>query len=380
MSKLTMLLIKSKNFMQTVKFVNLGKQYLDLRDEIIDVFDKISKQGNYILTDEVQEFEVNFSNYCGTKYAIGVANGSDALFLPLLSLDIGPGDEVITTPNSFIASAWVIARTGARIIFCDVADDMNLDPNKLESVITKRTKAILLVHLTGRIANMDEIQSIASKYSLHIIEDAAQAVGATYRGKKAGSFGICAGFSLHPLKNLHVHGDGGIITTNEKWLYEKLLKFRNHGLKNRDECEFWGINSRLDAIQAGIANIKLKYLDSWNSQFRKLATMYSEGLKDFVIVPEEYQYEKPIYHRYMIQHPNRNNLQIFLAEKGIETKVNYPIPLHLQEAAKELNYTIGDFPRAERLADSILSLPIYPELEEDKVSYVIDKIVEFSTK
>jgi len=366
--------------MQEVKFVDLSKQYLSLKEEILQSFDRLSTTGSYILTKDVTEFEEKFASYCNTKYAIAVGNGSDALYLSLLSLNIGHGDEVITTPNSFIASAGVIARTGARIVFCDVGDDMNLDPNKLESVITKRTKAILLVHLTGRIANMDKIQPIAEKHGIEIIEDAAQAVGATYRNKKAGAFGICAGFSLHPLKNLHIHGDGGIITTDEKWLYEKLLKFRNHGLKNRDECEFWGINSRLDSIQAAIANIKLKYLDNWNGQYRKLANLYSNRLKDYVIVPNVFEHEKPIYHRYMIQHPNRDKLQDYLLENGIETKVNYPIPLHLQEAAKNLNYKKGDFPKAEELANSILSLPIYSELEEKKVTFVIDKIVQFCTK
>ena len=363
--------------MPTVKFVDLGKQYLSLRQEILDKFDEISKNGDYILSKEVNEFEENFAMYCGTKYAVGVGNGSDALYLSLLSLGIGPDDEVITAPNSFVATAWIIARTGARIVFCDVGNDMNIDPDLIESVISERTKVILPVHLTGRVADMDRIQTIAEKYNLFVVEDAAQAVGAVYKNKKAGSFGIGAGFSLHPLKNLHVHGDGGVVTTNDSKLYEKLIKYRNHGLNNRDECEFWGINSRLDAVQAGIGNIKLKYLDEWNNRFREIAQVYTENLNDDVKAPQERDYEKPIYHRYIICHPDRNKLRAFLADSGVETKVNYPIPLHLQPAARDLGYKKGDYPVTEELADTILSLPLYSELGNDQVNYVIEKIIKF---
>jgi len=363
--------------MRRVRFVNLGKQYLGLRDEILAKFDEISKQGAYILSEELVEFEERFAEYCGTLHAVGVGNGSDALFMSLLSLGIGSGDEVITTPNSFIATAWVIARTGARIVFVDVGEDMNMNPDLIEEAITKRTKAIIPVHLTGRVAKMDVILAIAAKHNLLVIEDAAQAVGAEYKGKRAGSFGICAGFSLHPLKNLHIHGDGGVITTDDQNLFEKLMKYRNHGLINRDECEFWGINSRLDAIQAGIANIKLKHLDSWNRRFRRIAEIYNEDLKGYVTVPIRREYEEPIYHRYMICCPNRGRLQSFLDYHGIETKVNYPIPLHLQPAAVGLDYKKGDFPVTEKLADTILSLPIYPEMEDEDVYFVIEKVRKY---
>ena len=363
--------------MPTVKFVDLGKQYMSLRQEILDKFDEISSNGDYILSKEVSEFEENFAMYCGTKYAVGVGNGSDALYLSLLSLGIGPDDEVITAPNSFVATAWIIARTGARIVFCDVGNDMNINPDLIESVISERTKAILPVHLTGRVADMDRIQTIADKHNLFVVEDAAQAVGAVYKNKKAGSFGIGAGFSLHPLKNLHVHGDGGVVTTNNSSLYEKIIQYRNHGLKNRDECEFWGINSRMDAVHAGIGNIKLKYIDKWNNRYREIAQMYTKSLNGYVNVPILKEYEEPVFHRYMIHHPEREELQGFLADNDIETKVNYPIPLHLQPAAKDLGYKKGDFPVTERLADRILSLPLYPELGDDQVYYVIEKIIQF---
>ena len=363
--------------MPTVKFVDLGKQYLSLRQEILDKFDEISKNGDYILSKEVSEFEENFAMYCGTKHAVGVGNGSDALYLSLLSLGVGPDDEVITAPNSFVATAWVIARTGARIVFCDVCDDMNINPDLIESVISERTKVILPVHLTGRVADMDRIQSIADKHNLFIVEDAAQAVGAVYKNKKAGSFGIGAGFSLHPLKNLHVHGDGGVVTTNNSSLFEKIIQYRNHGLKNRDECEFWGINSRMDAVHAGIGNIKLKYIDKWNNRYREIAQMYTKSLNGYVNVPILKEYEEPVFHRFMIHHPDREGLQGFLADNDIETKVNYPIPLHLQPAAKDLGYKKGDYPVTEEQADTILSLPLYPELRDDQVYYVIEKITQF---
>ena len=366
--------------MPTVKFVDLGKQYLSLRKEIIDKFDEISTSGDYVLSNEVREFEKNFATYCGTKHAVGVGNGSDALYLSLLSLGVGPGDEVITAPNSFVATAGVIARTGARMVFCDVCDDMNINPDLIESVISERTKVILPVHLTGRVADMDRIQSIADKHNLFVVEDAAQAVGSVYRNKKAGSFGIGAGFSLHPLKNLHVHGDGGVVTTNNSKLYEKLLQYRNHGLINRDECGFWGINSRLDAVQAGIGNIKLKYIDKWNNRYKEIAKIYTKNLNDYVSVPIMKEHEEPVFHRFMIRHPERAGLQSFLADNDIETKVNYPIPLHLQPAAKDLGYKKGDYPVTEELADTILSLPLYPELEDDHVYYVIKKIIQFSKK
>ncbi len=363
--------------MREVKFVDLGKQYLAIRDEILAKFDEVSRTGSYVLGPEVSAFEEKFARYCGVEHAIGVGNGSDALFLSLLALGVGSTDEVITVPNSFVATAWVIARTGARPVFCDVGDDMNMDPVKLKDAITDKTKAILPVHLTGRVADMEAILDIAGQAGVAVVEDAAQAVGARYKGKMAGSFGKCAGFSLHPLKNLHVHGDGGVITTGDAKLAETLLQHRNHGLKNRDECAFWGINSRLDAVHAGIANVKLDYLDGWNVRFRGLAARYSRGLADVVAVPTEEDHEEPVYHRYMIRHSQRDELQTFLAGNGIETKVNYSVPLHLQPAASDLGYSKGDFPVAEEQAGTILSLPLYAELEDDAIDYVVEKVREY---
>jgi dTDP-4-amino-4,6-dideoxygalactose transaminase len=254
-----------------------------------------------------------------------------------------------------------------------------MDVTKLESAITKKTKAIIPVHLTGRPAPMDEINKIAKKYNLYVLEDSAQAIGARYKGKRVGGLGDAGGFSLHPLKNLGVIGDGGVFTTNNKDLYEIVKKLRNHGLKNRDECELWGFNSRLDSLQAKLASIKLKHLNSWNDRFREIANNYREGLSDIVHTPYDLSHEEPVYHNFVIRVDQkiRDNLMSFLLEKGIETKIHYPIPIHLQECASNLNYSKGDFPLSEKFALEMISLPIYPELSNEEIAAVIKSVREF---
>ena len=360
-----------------IPFVNPGLQYKGLREEILSRFDRISLTGNYVLGNEVEKFERNFADFCGTSYAIGVGNGSDALTFSLLGLGVKPGDEVITAPNSFVASAWTIANIGAKPVFVDVCEDFNISPNLIQEAITPKTKAIMPVHLTGRLADMEAINKIAKDNNLLVIEDAAQAVGASYKSKKSGSFGDAGCFSLHPLKNLHVHGDGGMISTNNEDLYDRVLKMRNHGLKNRNECEFWGWNSRLDEIQASIANLKLSYLNKWNDRFLELANYYIKELSNHIEVPSIKEFEKPVFHRFIIQHNNRDDLKFFLEEKGVMTAVNYPIPLHLHEASRRYGYKVGDFPMAERQAKRILSIPIYPELKDSQAKYVVECIKEF---
>lgn len=363
--------------MPKVDFVDLGRQYEALRDEILAAFDRISRSGAYVLGPDVERFEEAFASYCGTRFAVSMGNGSDALHLPLLARGIGASDEVITAPNSFVASAWSIARTGAGVVFADVGEDMNLDPLAVEAAITPRTKAIMVVHLTGRIANMDALLDIARRRSLLVVEDAAQAVGAARGGVKAGAFGDFAGFSLHPLKNLHVHGDAGICVTNDEGLADKLKQFRNHGLVNRAQCDFWGVNTRMDTIQAAIALIKLQRLDGWNARYREIAAYYSRELSGVVRVPSHGPDEAPVYHRYMIRSERRDALQAHLNSLGVGTAVNYPIPLHLQPAAANLGYHVGSFPMAERLANEILSLPLYPELNDDEVAYVVESVKRF---
>ena len=360
-----------------VPFVNPGLQYKKLREEILAIFDRISLSGNHVLGREGEAFEVNFAQYCGTKYAIGVGNGSDAISLSLLGLGIGSGDEVVTAPNSFVASAWTIANVGAKPVFVDVSEDFNIDPKLIEKAITSKTKAIMPIHLTGRVADMERIERVAKENNLLIVEDAAQAIGASLKGKKSGSFGNAGCFSLHPLKNLHVHGDGGVITTNNKDLYEKVIKMRNHGLKNRNECEFWGWNSRLDEINASIANLKLKFIDDWNKIFLKIALQYINELSDYLKVPTFKDFEQPVFHRFIVQHKERDKLKHYLESKGIYTAINYPLPLHLHEASKKYGYKLGDFPVAEKQANRILSLPIYPELEDIQIEYVIEAVKEF---
>lgn len=360
-----------------VPFVNLGLQYKALRDEIVSEMDRISLAGQYIQSDDVTSFEKNFAAYCGTKEAVAVGNGGDALYLTLLAKGIKAGDEVIVPANSFIASAWAVDGCGAKVVFVDVTGDYNIDVKAMEKAITSRTRALMPVHLTGRPAAMNEVMAIAKKHNLFVLEDAAQAVGATYHGRKVGSLGDAAGFSLHPLKNLHVMGDGGVMTTNDSELAAKVRLWRNHGLKNRDECVFWGRNSRLDSIHAAVANLKLRRLDEWNLRFRKIAHFYNDKLAQFVEVPLERPYETCVFHRYIVTSPKREALQKFLAGRGVETKVNYPIPLHLQEAARSAGYKKGDFPVAEKLAETILSLPVYPEMTDAQVEIVASEVKNF---
>lgn len=361
-----------------VPFVDLARQYRSLQTQLQEALQRVGESGYYILGPEVGGFETEFSQYCETRFAVGVGNGSDALLLPLLCMELGPEDEVVTAPNSFAASAWVIAKAGARLVFCDVDEEtMNLDPELLESSVGPNTRALLPVHLTGRLAAMEKINELAAARGLKVIEDAAQAVGARRHGTRAGAFGWCAGFSLHPLKNLHGYGDGGVITSNDEELVASLKKYRNHGL-HQGTCEFWGINSRLDELQAAFMRVKLPLLESWNRRYRDLALRYLDGLEDKVRVPRFESYEEPVFHRFMIRHPQRDRLAEFLQERGVGTRVNYPVPLHLHPAARPHGYARGDFPVTERLADTILSLPLYPEMTEAEVDYVIEQIREFS--
>ncbi len=365
-----------------VKYINLPKQYQGLKEEITAALEDIFSRGDFVLGKPVEEFEQNFASYCGCRYAIGVANGTDALILVLKALDIAQGDEVITAPNSFLATAGSIIAAGAKPVFVDVTDDYNIDPSKIEAVITEKTKAIMPVHLTGRPAEMEKIMEISRRHNLKVIEDSAQAAGAMFGDKKVGTFGDAGCFSLHPLKTLNAAGDGGMITTNSEEVYSKLMLLRNHGLKNRNEAAMWGYNSRLDSIQAAIANIKLKYLDGWNKRIREIARLYRQSLmelaeKGSIKLPKEDTKGFSVYHTFMIQSEKRDELQQFLLDKGIETKIHYPLPIHLQEAAKSLGYKEGDFPNTEMQAKRILSLPIYPELKDEEIKEVCDKIKEF---
>jgi dTDP-4-amino-4,6-dideoxygalactose transaminase len=363
--------------MRTVPYINLKAQHALLKNELLAAIGNVLDTADFVLGEEVSRFESRISEYCGVKYALGVNSGTDALFLCLKAYGIGVGDEVITAPNSFLASASVIAATGARPVFVDIREDLNIDPYLIEAKVTCKTRAIIPVHLTGKPADMDPIVKIAQKHGLKVVEDAAQAIGAEYRGKKTGALGDAGCFSLHPLKTLNACGDGGFITTNDTEIYRTLVQLRNIGLKNRDESDSWGYNSRLDSIQAAILNVKFKYLDQWTEARHKNAAYYIENLQGVVMVPQEQEQERSVYHTFVIRAERRNELQDHLLENGIESKIHYPIPIHLQGAAFSLGYKKGDFPVCEKVSGMILSLPVYQGLFEEDLMYVVAKIKEF---
>ncbi|MBI4356163.1 MAG: DegT/DnrJ/EryC1/StrS family aminotransferase [Candidatus Omnitrophica bacterium] len=360
-----------------VPYTALGQQAAALKQDLLAACQSILESGQYVMGPELAAFEREFAEYCGTRFAVGVANGTDALILVLRRLALQAGDEVITAPNSFIASASSIALAGGRPVFADIGVDLNLDPAQVEAAITPRTKAIVPVHLTGRPARMDEILAIAKRYRLYVLEDAAQAVGAKLHDRRAGSWGDAACFSLHPLKNLHAFGDGGVVTTNDEPLYRWLLQARNHGLKNRDECAFWSVNSRLDEIQAAMLRVQLRHLDQWTAERRRLAARYAVLLKPHVEVPEERPGEHHVFQTYMIQADRRDALLRHLNDHDIEARVHYPVPLHRQPVTRDLGYGTDALPIATRAAGRILSLPLYPGLTEAQQQRVAQLIAEF---
>lgn len=360
-----------------VPYVRLDVEESDYKQALLAAVERVLSHGKYILGPEVEQFEKKFAALSGTTFALGVDNGTNALILSLQALGIGPGDEVITAPNSYLASASSVALAGARPVFVDVRDDLNMDPMKMEAAITPRTKAIIAVHLTGRPAQMDAIMQVAERYHLKVIEDCAQAVGASYQGRPVGSWGALGCFSLHPLKNLAAAGDGGVITTSDPALYEYLLKARNHGLRNRDECEFWSYNSRLDTVQAAMLLVKLERLKEWNEKRRSNAAFYRERLQNVVHCPADAPGEYAVYHTFIIQAARRDALMAHLESRGIGCKVHYPIPIHLQKAAEGLGYGRGSFPVTEAQLETILSLPVYPELTQAQLEHVAACILEF---
>ncbi|MFH1326805.1 MAG: bifunctional SDR family oxidoreductase/aminotransferase class I/II-fold pyridoxal phosphate-dependent enzyme [archaeon] len=363
-----------------VQFVDLSTQWKRQRDNIHMALDKILKKGDYILGKAVKEFEEKIAEYCGTKYAIGVNSGTDALKLAMKSMEIGPGDEVITVSNSFIATVGAIVELGATPVLVDVGEDYLIDPDKIEKAITSKTKAIIPVHLAGRIADMNLINLIAEKYRLVVIEDACQAIGSEYYGRKAGSLGDFGCFSLHPLKILNVLGDGGFITLNNEELYQKLKRLRNHGLEGRDMAPHFGCNSRLDSFQAAIALEKLQEAETTIKKRTKNANLYFEHLKGVKFpLPTRFGC-KDNWNTFIIRAGNRDKLHKYLLEKGIKAKVHYEVPIHLQEAAKNLGYGKGSLPETEIQANEILSLPSQPELTEEEIFKVINHVNEFTNK
>ncbi|KKR29875.1 MAG: Glutamine-scyllo-inositol transaminase [Candidatus Gottesmanbacteria bacterium GW2011_GWC2_39_8] len=357
-----------------VDIFTLKKQYESIKDEIKGPIEKVIQSGGFILGEDVGLFENEFAEYCGVKYGIGVNSGTDALFLACLACGIGKGDEVITPTYTYIATSFGISMAGAKPVFVDTEEKTySIDISKIEKVITKKTKAILLVHLYGHPANMDPIIEIAKKYKLKVIEDCAQAHGALYKNKKVGGFGD------YPTKNLGAFGDGGMIITNSEEVKDKALLLRDYGRKGRYENIIKGYNSRLDTLQAAILRVKLKHLDEWNEKRRKNASLYTKLFKEKkvdIVLPYEADYAKHIYHQYTIRVKNRKEVMEKLADKGVRTLIHYPIPVHLQECYKELGYKRGAFPVAEKCCEEIMSLPMYPELTEEEIRYVVEQLSE----
>jgi dTDP-4-amino-4,6-dideoxygalactose transaminase len=362
-----------------IPYVNIAAQHASIKAELLEAIAGVIDRGQFILGDEVLAFEERFAALCGTRFAVAVNSGTDALILALHALGIGPGDEVITVPNSFVASASCIMLVGARPVFVDVGEDYNLDPAQLDQAITAKTKAILPVHLTGRPADMATIMAVAHKHRLYVVEDCAQAVLAAYRGQHVGSFGSVGCFSLHPLKTLNACGDGGVLSTNDEALYKRLTILRNHGLQTRDDCVTWSGNSRLDTLQAAILLVKMQYLDVWTEARRAHAAYYQSMLADMpgLYIPIDRPDVKAVYHTFVIQAEQRDALKQHLAECGVGTAIHYPVPIHLQQAAVRLEYGPGSFPATERQARRILSLPIYPELQPSQLEYIVQAIRAF---
>ncbi len=364
-----------------VPFIDLNRQHKPMKKELMQAFEKVFDSSQFVLGEEVKQFEEEVASYIGSKYAIGVSNCTNALLLSLKALDVGSGDEVITTPFTFVATAEVIALVGAKPVFCDIdPQNFNIDPDKIESAITKKTKAILPVHLYGQAVDMDKIMHIARENNLKVVEDMAQAIGAKYKGNRVGIFGDTACISFFPTKNLSALGDAGMILTNSEELDRKLRAFRVHGASKKYRHDFLGYNDRLDAIQAAFLRIKLQYLDKWNERRQQIAKKYDNGLKDVVQVPYIHPDNETVYHQYTIRTPRRDGLRQYLTDKGISTAIHYPMPLHLQEAFEYLGYKEGDFPEAEKAAREVMSLPIQHIITDEEVDYVISSVRNYFDK
>lgn len=361
-----------------VPYVNLAAQYAQEREALLPIIDAVLRSGNYIGGEAVDRLEAELAAFVGVKHAVVLNSGTDALVLGLAALGIGPGDEVITPPNSFVASTAVIAHLRAKPVFVDVLPDQNIDPGRIEAAITPRTKAIMPVHLTGRMARMDEIRNIADKHALAVIEDAAQAIGSKYAGRMSGSVGHVGCFSAHPLKNLNACGDGGFLATSDDAVASSVRTLRNHGLIDRNTVARFGYVSRMDALQAAILRYRLGRLDEIVRRRRQNAARYDALLdRQAVFVPPERAEEFNTYHTYVVQVDRRDELQRYLAGRGIGTAIHYPVPIHLQPAASDLGYRKGDFPVTERQAQRILTLPVNQSLSEEDIAFVAESVNRF---
>jgi dTDP-4-amino-4,6-dideoxygalactose transaminase len=364
-----------------IPFLDVGASYLELSEKIDAAYKRVMKSGIYIFGDELEAFETEFRTYCGSKHCIGVGNGLDALHLILQANGIGDGDEVIVPANTYIATWLAISYAGAKPV--PVEPDpatYNIDPERIESVIGPRTRAILPVHLYGQPADMDRITEIARKFDLRVFEDAAQAHGARYKNKLVGALGNAAGFSFYPGKNLGAYGDAGAILTNNANIAFKTRELRNYGSRKKYCNEIKGYNSRLDTLQAAILREKLVYLDEWNNRRSQIAHKYLNELADMpeLILPHVPNWAEPVWHLFVVRHPQRNRLQKYLSRAGISTLIHYPVPPHLAVAYKGEDWPINGYPITEELANTVLSLPIGPHLDETSQEYIVSTMLSFS--
>jgi dTDP-4-amino-4,6-dideoxygalactose transaminase len=373
-----------------VPFLDLKAQYQTIKEEINSAVSNVIENTAFILGKAVSNFEMEFASAHNVKFCSGVSSGTDANHLVLWALGLGKGDEVIIPANTFIATAWGATLCGAKPVFVDCEDDSyNIDPKKIEAAITPKTKAIVAVHLYGQPADMDKLHDIAKKYNVILVEDCAQAHLAEYKGKKVGGLSEASSFSFYPGKNLGAYGEGGAVTTNNEEIARKVKMIRDHGAEHKYDHEIFGHNYRMEGIQGAVLGVKMKYLNQWTEQRRRVAAKYGEFLADFdwIKLPQEKNYAKHVYHLFVIQvdkakskESTRDDLMKYLNENNISTGLHYPIPLHLQKCFKDYGYKKGDFPATEKLAENGLSLPMYPELTDDQIQYVSDKIKKFFNK
>jgi dTDP-4-amino-4,6-dideoxygalactose transaminase len=369
-----------------VPILDLKAQFRSIRQEVLKSIEKVCDEQGFVLGPRVQKLEEALAKFVGTSQAVGVASGSDALLLSLMELGVGPGDEVITTPFTFFSTAGVISLLHARPVFVDIRPDtFNINPDELEDAITDRTKAIIPVHLFGQCAEMEKINQIAAPKGIRVIEDACQAIGAARNGVRAGGFAYTGCFSFFPSKNLGGFGDGGLITTHEPDLADRLRALRVHGSNSDYHHHLIGMNSRLDALQAAVLQVKLKYVEGWTNKRRLNAERYQEcfqdaGLLDRITLPYVDRANYHVYNQFTIGTPERDQLGAYLTQHGVGNKIYYPVPLHLQECYQELGYRPGQFPMSEKAAKEVLSIPIYSELTSDQIAYVVETIKGFFQK
>ncbi len=360
-----------------IPFVDLKSQYQVIRAEILPALEKVCENSSFVLGPSVKKFEDNFSQYIGSKFCLALNSGTAADQLAIQAL-IQPGDEVITTSNTFIATSEAITAAGGKVKFVDIEEDSyNMDPTKLEAAISMKTKVIIPVHLYGQPVDMDPILEIARAHNLFVVEDAAQAHGAEYNGKKAGTLGKAAAFSFYPGKNLGAYGEGGAVTTDSEKIAEFVQVYRDHGSREKYIHEFEGHNMRMEGFQGAVLNVKLKYLDEWTNKRRRNAKLYDQLFQEVegIVVPREMPYAKHVYHLYVIRVKEREKLQHYLNENGIASGFHYKYPLHLQKAYQHLGYSEGDFPVTEKVMKEIISLPMYPELTEEQIEYVAHHVI-----